>query len=548
MLTEQNKYKRSINNIQDILKFCKNPNNELRKFGLNGDNKKSHFRKSIGSINPTKPITVGNNKPNVTSTVVEGQERANHKYIKREKNVKTGKWDYYYKDSKGRLTKEMKDDDKTVLSPNSRFNSRSNKPQNSLVEKTKNNLERYNDVRKNEAKLTDSKEYQKNIDYIDKNTEGKVFNRYTEDDIKGQKLREVNKELMGKVKDVNKLKKLSEAEIDEQLADTYVVESKAQKNMYLQDVDEVALANGLERASTKFGAFAVKDKASILNKIQRNRIKGKANSKLTDTLRTTLVIKNENQAEKIINDLENQGYKIIENDNLYLDKTPGYKHIAIKLQKGERDPLVKELLLMRPKMLEAKFGLGHDLYDLDKNMILAFPKLETIKDLHGALTLFQNDLRNISTQFYTEAYNADKLESEADASLKDSMNLTEPIPTQEQTKRMSDSSSSKTWLKRFALDIRSSFNASIQPALAKVKNSFLDNPNDSAYTSAINSILSSIVSPYEHIYEKYSGSPLPDQSVKDYFKSLYNILKKGNKIKEYTLKSEGYFRGEKKKV
>jgi len=44
----------------------------------------------------------------------------------------------------------------------------------------------------------------------------------------------------------------------------------------------------------------------------------------------------------------------------YENTKPGYKHIAIKLTKGEDDRVIKELLLITPRMCEAKFGFGHD--------------------------------------------------------------------------------------------------------------------------------------------------------------------------------------------
>jgi hypothetical protein len=297
------------------------------------------------------------------------------------------------------------------------------------------------------------------------------------------------------------------------LADHYINKAKQQKELYLTDMDDIARENGLRvMPSEAFGAFAIKDKQSIFNKFERNEAKDTPdkNNKLTDLLRTTLVINSPSQFTDIKQSLEKKGYKIWNDDveNLYDKKGAGYKHIAMKIVKGDNDEVVKELLLMRPNMLEAKFALGHDLYDIDKNIITAFPRIQSDPDLKTNAEKFKNALLEISKRFYESAYYRD-LESESAESRIDDVSANEPYPAQEDKNKNKSSSLSSAEPKRLALEVKSSLKRAIQPILAKFRNSSGVSENSPDLASAIALILSSIVQPSLNLVDKYAKGQLP---------------------------------------
>lgn len=174
-----------------------------------------------------------------------------------------------------------------------------------------------------------------------------------------------------------------------------------QKPQFLTDMKDIASSLGLGYEK-QFEKFALKTKDSIAQKLIRRGI----DEPMTDTLRTTLVIKDPGQLDDVLGALEKKGYKVWNNDltNRFLDATDGYKDISIKFSRGEGDPIIKELQLLQPNMLKAKFGIGHDVYDISK-------EIEILKKTHPedtSLDMLKGKLDEISKRLYSSALAADK--------------------------------------------------------------------------------------------------------------------------------------------
>lgn len=184
-------------------------------------------------------------------------------------------------------------------------------------------------------------------------------------------------------------------------ASQYFDDASKQKPQFLTDMKDIASELGLSYEK-KFEQFAVKTKDSIAQKLIRRGI----NEPMTDTLRTTLVIKDPNQLDSVLGALEKKGYKVWNNDltNRFADAAEGYKDISIKFSRGEGDPIIKELQLLQPNMLKAKFGIGHDVYDISK-------EIEILKKTHPedtSLDMLKGKLDDISKRLYASALAADK--------------------------------------------------------------------------------------------------------------------------------------------
>ena len=318
------------------------------------------------------------------------------------------------------------------------------------------------------------------------------------------------------------------------LAGEYIRNATAQKPMFLSDMDDVATENGLERCSDKFGAYAVKDEDSIINKFKRNEAKGnpQANKNLTDTLRTTLVINSPSQWEAIKDSFEKRGYQIWNNDvsNLYKDKKAGYKHIAVKLTKGDpdKDPVVKELLLMRPNMLEAKNGFGHEIYDIDKNIISAIPEAERNPAIQERLRKSRDVFMYYSNKHYAKAYKKDLEEEKSGRKSQDSVDSTlEDISSPDtfiNPKSRAPRSKSSRPPKVVAMLLKEDFGKTIwAPIRAKLSASSSDTPDISGVdtNSRIASLISdSILNPLLKVYDLHTTGQY----------NLYSSLQLGQNI------------------
>ncbi len=300
----------------------------------------------------------------------------------------------------------------------------------------------------------------------------------------------------------------------ENLAEQYINSAKGQKERYLQDLDEVSAENQLEEMSYKYNLHAIKSKESILNKFERNETKGQPlkNNKLTDVLRGTIVIKKPDQFGAIMESLKKRGYEVFNNDitNLYDDKTPGYKHIAVKLTQGHDDNLVKELLLLTPAMYEAKAGFGHDLYDLDKNIdIVLGNKIPEGHRLFPHLASFKNDIITVANAFYKRAYQADLKGMSLSDFESDSMSAAAssepPLMQVNKNARKSSSSMFSAPPKKLIRDLRSSLKAIWQPLSASLRQSSGDMFSLPDSSVNIESTLSSIIHPTKNIIKKYAS-------------------------------------------
>lgn len=295
------------------------------------------------------------------------------------------------------------------------------------------------------------------------------------------------------------------------LAENYIREANAQKDEYLQDLDEISKENGLEAMSHKYRNLAVKGKESILNKFERNEVKGKpeANLQLTDVLRGTIQIKNPNQYKSLMESFKERGYEIWNDDitNLYEDNKPGYKHIAVKLVKGKDDPVIKEIIFITPKMYEAKYGFGHDLYDLEKNIDIGLgKKVREGHRMYPMLMQFKQNVRRIANEFYMRAYYADqKLFSDSSSSASTEAPIAPPeAQTSKNSRRLSSGYSVPP--KRLIRVLRSSLKAMLQPLSQSSINSSGDIFNLADSSAAIDSSLSSIVNPTKNIVKKYASN------------------------------------------
>lgn len=292
------------------------------------------------------------------------------------------------------------------------------------------------------------------------------------------------------------------------LADNYIRDAESQKPVFLADMDEVAQENGLEKVSDKFGASAVKKKESLMQKFERNLAKGKPekNKEISDVLRTTMIINSPKQFEQLMKSVESKGYKVWNNDitNLYDNKEAGYKHIAVKLVKGEKDPIVKELLLMRPKMHEAKNGLGHSLYDIEKGIETLYNdvKSEEHKQLiHNAKTI----ILHYASNYYKQAFLADEAD-EKGHSADSNLDATTAFPKSTSPFKKPAKSKTSEVPKAVITAIKSRLGKEIwQPIRAKLLASSSGMPSSDANARIASLISDSIVDPLLKIQDSYNG-------------------------------------------
>ena len=292
----------------------------------------------------------------------------------------------------------------------------------------------------------------------------------------------------------------------DRMADNYIREAKAQLNPFLQDLDEISKENELEEMSHTYHSKAVKKKESIINKFERNEAKGRSykNNELSDTLRGTIVIKNPGQYDAIMKSLDKRGYRVWKDDivNLFEDKKPGYKHIAVKLWKGEGDSVIKELMLITPKMYEAKKGFGHDVYDIEKNIdIMLGSKINENHKLYPELIKYKQAMKDITNRFYMRAYKADMSSSGLDS---DASSSAEPETSTSKSSRK-DSFGYSAPPKRMIRSLRSSLKTLLQFASASLTNSSGDMFNLADSSEAINSTLGSIINPTKNVMKMFAS-------------------------------------------
>lgn len=232
---------------------------------------------------------------------------------------------------------------------------------------------------------------------------------------------------------------------------------------------------------------------------------------LTYILRGTLEIKNPKQFKGILEKFKKKRYEVWKDDlvNLYDDKRPGYKHVAVKFVSGKEDRLVKEVICITPNMLIAKTGFGHDLYDLEKNIDIAMgSEIEEGHPLYQPLMKLKECVRRITNEFYKRAYYAD-LKGISLEDFPDSSESREALiaPAVAQTNK----SSRKFSLgydrppKRFIRVLRSSLKTIMQPLSASLRNSSGSMFNLDASSDMIDSSISSIINPMKNITKKYVG-------------------------------------------
>lgn len=178
--------------------------------------------------------------------------------------------------------------------------------------------------------------------------------------------------------------------------------AQAQRTGFIGDVkaaaDAIAQGNPHVHFSHADEEFAVKSLNGIADKMAQTEAENAGRSKdqqknpgtaVTDALRATIVIQTPEQAHNAIGVLRGMGYSILEIDDLYGKGGTGYKHIAVKLTKGNADPVVKELLFITPNMKAAKMTLlgGHDMYKIaravtraEKRGVVVPVRLQWVRD------------------------------------------------------------------------------------------------------------------------------------------------------------------------
>jgi hypothetical protein len=110
--------------------------------------------------------------------------------------------------------------------------------------------------------------------------------------------------------------------------------------------------------------------------VDRTRMVDKINEKgrLTDPLRSTILIKDPADAPKVLQAMKQQGYepwidpKTGKPDitDRHQGRQPGdYTDVALKLVKHQGDPIIKELQLIQPNMYDTKINGGHEIFKLE---------------------------------------------------------------------------------------------------------------------------------------------------------------------------------------
>lgn len=135
----------------------------------------------------------------------------------------------------------------------------------------------------------------------------------------------------------------------------YYVKAHQQKDKFLEEVPQnIKGIPGLSLMNQeKARQVVVKTPESIISKLNR-----KPGAVPTDLLRTTVMVDKGNRItpqyiDKIVANFKKNGYEVYKNDidNLWANKEPGYKHLAIKFTKtGQPDDVIKEVLFITPKM------------------------------------------------------------------------------------------------------------------------------------------------------------------------------------------------------
>ena len=179
------------------------------------------------------------------------------------------------------------------------------------------------------------------------------------------------------------------------VADKLMAQAEADAPAFLDDVQAAADANDGQLTD-------VAKKNAV--KTNRDRIVEKMGKKQgmppSDILRSTILVDDpEGSLDGILASFKERGYSVWVDPrtgreditNRYSDGSIGYKDVAIKLVKGDNDALVKELLILSPKMSEAKYELGgHELYEQIRAKGHA-TSLEEVNAMH-ALELQMNEL------------------------------------------------------------------------------------------------------------------------------------------------------------
>ncbi len=475
-------------------------------------------------INELFSKSIGAKKPAVnTGSVKQGaeQERQEHKYIKREKDSKNpGKWIYYYKMPNGEI----------------QASNDANPPAEAgaVTENAVKNGKMSGTEPLNEQTRTDSQ-----------NVPEQAAPQQAQPEIQQAQLSpEEQAELQKKADDpdhvdwkrIRKVYGLDTAQITniENLSNNYKRKAEFEKSGFLRDVDDVFEEAGIKGTcpSISFGQFAVKGKNSIVDKCLRNIAKGRPdkNNEFSDILRTTIVINNVEQAKKLKSLLEKKGYEFLEDENLYSKQGAGYKHIAWKVKSGGSD-LVKEILLTRPNMLAAKFGLGHGLYDVDKNIMKLMPTLERQKGLAASVGKMRNILAKYMDGFYEAAYYKDLAEEKGNGedyqpfavnepSSRDSYSAaTEPRVTKDTTSSATALGSLEVASSLAITSLIGSLNEIWEPISANFSTVSGVNDKRSAKAAKVDSIFSFIVEPLGKLHKKYAGNII-NKSIR--FKSILN--------------------------
>jgi hypothetical protein len=145
----------------------------------------------------------------------------------------------------------------------------------------------------------------------------------------------------------------------------------AQKDTFLGDAKDVT--NEIEGVTFP---PEVEEKAVKVNE-ERAASKYMIRGYFSDVLRTTLIIDTPETGLRVVDAMRSKGYEIWTNplsgrpdlENLYEDANQGYKHVVVKLVKGEGDAVVKELQMITAAMQKAKHDLGgHDIYEIVRSV------------------------------------------------------------------------------------------------------------------------------------------------------------------------------------
>jgi hypothetical protein len=249
--------------------------------------------------------------------------------------------------------------------------------------------------------------------------------------------------------------------------------AKVEAPTFINDVADTAHAVG-GQFHDDFAKNAVKGlKKDGTTDLTRMTEKLAQKGRITDALRSTVIVNHPDDAQAAIAHLESKGYKVWNDPetglpdvtNRHLDRKPGdYTDVAVKLVKGDEDPIVKELQFIQPNMFAAKKAEGHGLYKIERTAAMRAAAAKTPED-RAVYEAAYNHARQRAAELYDKAYSADNGASAARPSTASDLMSSSPSlsPNASNDLRRSSSETPNTSLEPTSANLNSSLDTGITP-------------------------------------------------------------------------------------